>query len=108
MRDKWVSPAQILTLPIRLLFLDIDGLLFQTFRGVTGYKNSHYRFGTSFMLGDGIVTVNNDSLLDILDLPLPRSFSMGRQYTIFDHLDVGVTVLAFPDFMLKYSFGVRF
>ena len=108
MRDKWVSPAQILTLPIRLLFLDIDGLLFQTFRGVTGYKNSHYRFGTSFMLGDGIVTVNNDSLLDILDLPLPRSFSMGRQYTSFDHLDVGVTVLAFPDFMLKYSFGVRF
>lgn len=108
MRDKWVSTAQILTLPIRLLFLDIDGLLFQTFRGITGYKNSHYRFGTNFMLGEGILTVDNDELLNILDLPLPRSFSMGRQYTIFENFDVGVTVLALPDVMLKYSLGIRF
>lgn len=108
MRDKWVSPVQILTLPVRLIFLDIDGLLFQTFRGVTGYKNSYYRFGANFMIGDGIVTVDNDGLRDMLDLPFPKAFSMGRQYTIFENLDVGVTVFAFPDLMLKYSVGIRF
>jgi hypothetical protein len=108
MRDHWAGPAQLLTIPIRLLFLDIDGLLFQSFRGVTGYKNSHYRFGANVMVGEGIVTVDNDGLKDMLDMPLPQSFSMGRQYTIFDNLDVGVTVLAFPDLMLTYSIGIRF
>ena len=58
--------------------------------------------------GKGIVTFNNDDLTSILDTPLPQSFSMGRQYTIFDKVDVGFTVLALPDLGLKYSIGIRF
>lgn len=108
MRDRFESFGQIATLPIRLLFLDIDGLLFQSLGKFTGYKNSHYRFGGSVMLGEGIVTTGNDDLKTILGAPLPQSFSLGRQYTIFENLDVGVTVLAVPDLVLKYSVGIRF
>ncbi len=108
MRDRWVSPFQIVTLPVRLLFLDIDGLIFQSLGRFTGYKNSHYRLGGNVILGQGIATNNNESLRNNLGNPLPQAFSMGRQYTIFGNLDVGVTVLAVPDLMLKYSVGIRF
>lgn len=108
MRDRFESFGQIFTLPLRVLFLDIDGLIFQSLGGLTGYKNSHYRFGGNILLGEGIVTVNNDGLRSTLNGPLPQSFSMGRQYTIFEKIDVGVTVFAVPDMFLKYSVGIRF
>lgn len=108
MNDRFNSASQVFTLPIRLLFLDFDGLLFQSLKRVTGYKNSHYRFGANFILGEGIVTVDNDGLRDNLGNPLPKSFALGRQYTIFENIDVGVTVMAVPDLLLKYSVGIRF
>ncbi len=108
MRDRFESLIQIASFPIRLLFLDIDGLLFQTFGGITGYKNSHYRIGGNVLLGEGIVTSDNEKLRSTLGGPLPQTFSMGRQYTIFENVDVGVTVLALPDLLLKYSIGIRF
>ncbi len=109
MREKYDNAVQFgRVLPVRLLFLDIDGLLFQALSGLTGYKNSHYRIGGSIVLGEGIVTVNNDGLRSNLDGIIPQSFSMGRQYTIFDKLDVGFTVLAVPDLLLKYSIGISF
>jgi len=107
MRDQF-SVGQIATLPIRLLFLDFDGLLFQSFRRFTGYKNSHYRIGGNIIVGEAIVTVKNEGLQRSLGNPIPQAFSMGRQYTIFEKLDVGVTVFAFPDLMLKYSIGIKF
>lgn len=107
MRDQF-SAGQIATLPIRLLFLDFDGLLFQSFRRFTGYKNSHYRIGGNIIVGEAIVTVKNEGLQRSLGNPIPQAFSMGRQYTIFEKLDVGVTVFAFPDLMLKYSIGIKF
>lgn len=108
LRDRMKLFPTIVGLPFRLLFLDIDGLLFQSLGGITGYKNSHYRFGGNILLGDGIVSTDNNDLRDILSLPLPQTFSMGRQYTIFEKIDVGVTVLAVPDMVLKYSVGIRF
>lgn len=108
MRDRFESWGQIATIPVRLLFLDIDGMLFQAFGKLTNYKNAHYRFGGNVMIGPGIATVNNSDLETALGMPLPHAFSMGRGYTIFDHIDVGVSVLAFPDMMLKYSVGIRF
>lgn len=108
MRDRFDSGWQLLSLPIRLLFLDFDGLLFQSLGRVTGYKDSHYRLGGNIVFGDGIVTVKNDGLRSTLGGTLPQSFSMGRQYTLFDKLDVGVTVLAIPDLFLKYSVAIRF
>ena len=108
MKDRFTSVGQVFSLPIRLLFLDIDGLIFQSLGGITGYKNSHYRIGGNLLLGDAIVTVDNEGLEDSLGGMIPQSFSMGRQYTIFENIDVGVTALAFPDLMLKYSIGIRF
>ena len=108
LRDKMKLFPTIVGLPFRLLFLDIDGLLFQSLGSITGYKNSHYRFGGNILLGDGIVSSDNNDLRDILSLPLPQTFSLGRQYTIFEKIDVGVTVLAVPDMVLKYSVGIRF
>lgn len=108
MRDRFNSFGQVFTLPIRLLFLDIDGLIFQSLGRLTKYKNAHYRFGANVVLGEGIVTVDNDGLRESLGNPLPKSFSLGRQYTIFENIDVGVTVLAVPDLFLKYSVGIRF
>lgn len=108
MKDKFNSWWQFLEIPVRILYLDIDGVLFQSLGRFTKYSDSHYRFGTNILLGDGLVTTGNESLKSTLDLPLPQSFSMGRQYSIFDNIDVGVTVLAVPDLVLKYSVGIRF
>ena len=107
-RDRYESWGQLALVPLRLIFLDIDGMILQAFGGITKYKNPHYRIGGNVMLGEGIVTFNNDSMKDALGFPLPQAFSIGRQYTIFDHLDVGVTLLAVPDMMFKYSVGIRF
>lgn len=108
MSDRFNSWKQIVSLPVRLLFLDIDGLILQSLGGITGYKNSHYRFGGNVLFGEGIVTADNDDLRTTLGSPLPQTFSMGRQYTIFEKIDVGVTVLALPDMVFKYSVGIRF
>jgi hypothetical protein len=108
MRDRFESWGQLATIPVRLLFLDIDGMLMQALAPITGYKNAHYRFGGSVLLGEGIVTFNNESLRNNLGMAIPQSFSMGRQYTIFNNVDVGVTVLAIPDLFLKYSIGIKF
>lgn len=108
MKDRFNSWWQFLEIPIRILYLDIDGVIFQSMGRFTKFKDSHYRFGTNIILGDGIVTTGNESLKSTLDLPLPQTFSMGRQYSIFNNLDVGVTVLAVPDLVLKYSVAIRF
>lgn len=107
-RDRYESWGQLAVVPIRLLFLDFDGMILQALGKFTKYKDPHYRMGGNVMLGDGIVTFNNSDLEDVLALPLPQAFSLGRQYTIFDHVDVGLTVFAVPDLMFKYSLGLRF
>ena len=99
-------------IPIRLLFLDIDGLLFQAFGSSTGYKNPYYRVGVGFMLGDDISSgFNNDyssTVSDIFNLPLPNGIALSRKYTIFDNFDVGVLVFGMPDLALKFSLGFNF
>jgi len=117
-KDRFDSWTQIFSIPIRLLFFDIDGVLFQSFRKYTNYSNPRYRFGAQFLFGEGLFPVkpndanpkidDNTSKRDLMGLPLPQAFSMGRQYTIFNHVDVGVTVFAFPDVGFKYSLAYRF
>ena len=61
------------------------------------------------MTGIGIDTREEvDGYEELLGKAFPQSFSLGRQYSIFDQVDVGVTVLAIPDLMVKYSVGIRF
>lgn len=99
--------------PLRLLYLDLDGLLLQLFRSKTGYSNPHYRIGGGFVMGDKIVEgfVDKDQkqlLEDTMGAPLPVGFAMGREYTILNNIGVGVVVFGFPDFALRYSLEYRF
>jgi hypothetical protein len=100
-------------IPIRLLFLDFDGILFQLFSDGTGYTNPHFRVGGGLIFGDAIVEGFNDkdqrkSLEDGLALPLPSGFAFGRQYTILDNLTISALVYGYPDLFLKYSFAYNF
>lgn len=99
--------------PLRLLYLDLDGILLQLFRNKTGYSNPHYRLGGGIVFGDKIVEgfVDKDQkqlLEDALSSPLPVGFAMGREYTILNNIGVGVVVFGFPDFALRYSLEYRF
>ena len=109
LEDRFGSFASYATIPLRLLLIDIDGILFQAFGNATDYSNSYLRFGGSMMTGIGIDTREEvDGYEELLGQTLPKSFSLGRQYRIFDQVDVGVTVLAIPDLLVKYSVGIRF
>ncbi len=99
-------------IPIRLLFLDFDGLLFQIFGSETHYRNSFYRVGFGFVFGDavsqGFDQDVSSSVSDGLGLPFPYGISLSRRYTIFDNTDVGVMIFSIPDLALKISLGYGF
>jgi len=97
-------------LPIRLLYLDIDGLIMQLFQKYTLYENPHYRFYGGMNLGNAIVEgfENKDtekSLKDMMGLPIPAEIGFSRQYTIMKNINVGVLVFGFPDMFFRFSFG---
>ncbi len=111
-KDRFVGTNWLL-LPVRILFLDIDGALMQIFASKTGYTNPHYRAGFGLITGDAIVEGISDAeqekdLKDMLDMPIPTGFSMGRTYTIFNNIDVGVLVFGFPDMFMRFSIGYNF
>lgn len=95
-------------LPIRLLYLDVDGLLMQAFRGFTNYSNPQYSFGVSAMLGDSIEGGSDGAIADVMGLPLPTGFSMGRRYDVFNGVTVGLNIFAAPDLFFRYSIGYTF
>lgn len=106
--DK-LRPRSAFLLPVRLLFLDFDGILFQALGGLTRYSDPHYMIGGRVMLGDGYVLGNGDQeLVDTLGLPVPLGFSLGRKYTIFDNVEVGMVVTGVPDLLFRYSVGFKF
>lgn len=94
-------------LPIRLLYLDIDGLLFQAFRQHTEYRNPQYRIGGGVMFGDEITDEDRSSgVRNALSGPLPTGFALGREYTVFRSVNVGVMLLGFPD--TAFRFGLAY
>jgi len=99
-----------LLLPVRILFLDVDGLLFQAFQSRTRYRNSHYRIGGGVVMGtaivEGLKPETARDLRPLLNDPIPIGFTMGRQYTIFTRYTIGVMVLGFPDIGFKTSVGI--
>jgi hypothetical protein len=105
MKDK-LGGWNYALIPVRLLFLDIDGLLMQALRPYTGYTNPRYRFGFSAMTGTEIATGEFKDMGDALALPLPTGFAMGRTYRVFNAADVGFTVFGFPDLLFKFSLGL--
>ncbi|AXJ01523.1 hypothetical protein CYPRO_2277 [Cyclonatronum proteinivorum] len=95
-------------IPVRLLFLDIDGLLFQAFSQYTRYSNPNYSFGASVMFSGALAESTDEDFKDLFDNPTPTSFSMGRWYSVFDDFTVGVNIAAFPDLFFRASVGYRF
>ena len=99
-------------LPVRLLYLDFDGLLLQAFQARTGYSDPHYRVGGGLIMGDPIVEGFSDEaqkadLESALNSGIPTGFALGRSYTVLENLRVGVLVFGFPNLALKYSFSYR-
>lgn len=97
-------------LPVRFLYLDIDGFIMQLFRKFTLYENPHYRFYGGMSFGNSIVNGFADvdtrkSLKDMMDLPIPAEFGLTRQYTILKNINVGVMVFGFPDMFFRFSLG---
>jgi len=92
-------------IPIRLLFLDIDGLLLQALGRYSGYANPHYRLGGGLAMGAAIVEGVEDpaQLEDTLSLPFLTGFSLGRSYTLRQNLQVGVLVFGMPDVAYRFS-----
>jgi hypothetical protein len=100
-------------LPLRLLYLDFDGMLMQLFSDETKYKNSYYRISGGVVFGDAIVEGIADldqakSLRSALSSPLPNGFALSREYNVFEYVNIGVLVFGFPDFALKFGVGVQF
>jgi hypothetical protein len=98
-------------IPIRILYLDIDGLLMQLLGNYTKYSNPHYRFYAGANFGNSIVEGISDkdsekSFNDMLSLPIPAEFSLIRQYTILDNVNIAVMVFGFPDMFFRFSAGI--
>jgi hypothetical protein len=109
--DRFATWHQLYIFPLRLLFLDVDGILFQAFRKRTGYHDPHYRFGFRAMTGTGFEESTNGNDLGNLftTIPItPLGFSMGREYTLGQNLRVGVTTFAFPDLMFRLALAYQF
>jgi hypothetical protein len=109
--DRFATWHQLYIFPLRLLFLDVDGILFQAFRKRTGYQDPHYRIGFRGMLGTGftegtVIQPLGDSFTSIPFTPI--GFSMGREYHLGENLRVGVTTFAWPDLMLRMALSYSF
>lgn len=97
-------------IPLRLLALDIDGLLCQAFRKYTNYENPHFRAFGGLNFGNAIVQgfddkENEKSFKELMDLPLPAEIAFARTYTIFKNINIGVFIFGIPDLFLRFSFG---
>jgi hypothetical protein len=107
MKDRF-TPMSLLLIPFRLVYLDFDGFLFQALRGVSGYRDPHYRFGASVMLGDGLHDNPDSDMKTTLGMPIPTGLSMTRTYMIGKNVKMGFSTITFPDLLFKYSVSVGF
>lgn len=106
-RGDALSGYSIWTVPLRILTLDIDGLLFQLIGGPDAYSNAHYRIGAGVGWGAPIVEGLDNTLVRdaerLLGGATPTSFSVGRAYSVYDRLDIGVHVFGLPDMLMRFS-----
>jgi|GEM_PF-886230 len=97
----------ILGIPIRILTMDLDGLIFQLMGERMAYESPRYRFAAGFTWGDavteGVESSVARSLSSALSGPTPVSLSMGRTYTLKNRAHVGVHVAGLPDLLFRFS-----
>lgn len=107
MKDRF-TPMSILLIPVRLAYLDFDGFLFQALRGVSGYRDPHYRFGATVMLGDGLHDDPDSDMKTLLGAPVPTGLSLTRTYMLGKSVKMGFSTITYPDLLFKYSVSVGF
>lgn len=97
----------ILGIPVRLLTLDLDGLIFQLMGERVDYSHPRYRVSAGFSWGDAIAEGAEsrvaNSLSNALSGPTPVSLTLGRSYTLLDRAHVGVHVAGLPDLLMRFS-----
>jgi hypothetical protein len=98
-------------IPLRIVTLDIDGVLFEMFDEWSGYENPRYRFSGSLQWGAPIVHGVDSTISEDLEAffggMIPTSLAISRMYSLFDRLDVGVHVIGVPDLMMRFSLGLN-
>lgn len=99
-------------LPIRLLTLDFDGLFFDLMGDWANYSNARYRVSGGMQWGDSVVQGLDNTVINDLDALLggriPTSIAVGRAYSVFDRVDVGVHVMGVPDLLMRFSIALNF
>ena len=110
-RQERQNGAGSWSIPLRLLTLDVDGVLMELLGNWTKYSNPRYRFSGAVQWGKPVVygldNTFSEDLERLLGVMLPTSVSIGRSYTLFDRLDVGVHVVGVPDLLMRFSFGLN-
>lgn len=101
-----------LTLPLRIIALDFDGMLFQIFQEQTGYQSPHFRVGGGLGFGNSIVNgiadkEHADQLTNAFSFPIVVGFAIERNYILLENFDVNVLVWGFPEIFLRTSIGYR-
>lgn len=107
MKDRF-TPMGLLLIPFRLVYLDFDGFLFQALGRVSGYRDPHYRFGASVMLGEGLHDDPDADMKTTLGLPIPTGLSLTRTYNLGQNIKMGFSTITYPDLLFKYSVSVGF
>jgi len=97
----------LLWIPVRILTLDLDGLLFQMLGERAGYAEPRYRFSGGYTWGAAITEGTQDTVTSSLRNAIvgitPVSFSLGRTYRLRERTHVGVHVAGFPDLLMRFS-----
>lgn len=96
-----------LWIPVRILTLDLDGLLFELMGDRVSYDEPRYRFAGGFSWGQAITEGSKDtvkaSVRNAITGVTPISFSVGRTYRLRERTHVGVHVAGFPDLLWRFS-----
>ncbi|MDA0874966.1 MAG: hypothetical protein O3C45_07890 [Bacteroidetes bacterium] len=93
--------------PLRILMLDVDGLLFSLMDDTIQYRNVRYRMAAGFAWGredsEGVGSSTEDAVRALMAGHRPMSLSLGRSYDLLDRMHVGVLVAGYPDLLFRFS-----
>ncbi len=96
-----------LGIPLRILTLDLDGLVFQMLGDRVSYEDPRYRLAAGLSWGTPIADGADESLASSLDGLLtgsvPVALTLGRSYSLKQRTHVGVHVAGIPDFLMRFS-----
>jgi hypothetical protein len=94
-------------LPIRILMLDLDGLVFSLMDDAVQYRDVRYRVAAGFTWGHnasaGVGSSTEDAIRSLMGGRYPMSLTLGRSYSLLERMHVGVLVAGYPDMLFRFS-----